>query len=501
MTETELKKIIAQDEALTVEFKLESEKQQALAEVLGAMANSIGGWLLVGVNDSGKIVGVTRPKMIIDRLYSAAATIEPPLHGRIKVESIDTKDGMVVAAYVPEGLLAIHSVAGVYRLRIGSYNKILTFDQAQALAYRRGILHYEQSPIQTLRLEDLRQAGIESYMERRLSDYEGGSYANMSRFEILRNLGCAVEENGKQLPNVAAALFFSGTPDLFVPSAQIIAARFAGTNSDRVLDRITVRGTLPQIIDTTARFVEKNIRYRVQLPDTVGESMAAQDVPEYPIAAYREMIVNMVAHRDYYNIVPAHLMIFDDRIVAENPGGLLPGLSLKTLENRHRPRNPRIVEMLHTMSYVERFGSGIGRMRRAMEEANLPDPIFEADENYFRVTLQNSAFSVQESSTVQSFPTRKKTSAPPELAEISLHEKALLQKMPLVRLKQRQKEVLRYLIRNGKINNTTYREISGLSVDATLNDLRELLDLKLIKKIGTTGRAVYYILNPNLDKE
>ncbi len=53
-TEEQLKALIARDEETAVEFKQESEKQQDLAEMMAAMANARGGWLLVGVSDEGK---------------------------------------------------------------------------------------------------------------------------------------------------------------------------------------------------------------------------------------------------------------------------------------------------------------------------------------------------------------------------------------------------------------------------------------------------------------
>ncbi|HEX2916759.1 MAG TPA: ATP-binding protein [Chloroflexia bacterium] len=505
ITETELRAIIARDEALTVEFKLESEKQQQLAEVLAAMANASGGWLVVGVSDSGKIVGISRPKTVIDRLHAAASMVEPSLISRVSVESIETSEGRtVVVAQVPGGLLSIHSVAGVYRMRVGSYNKLLTFDQAQALAYRRGILHYEQTALPQLQLEDLSPTAIENYLQRRLNNYSPALFKSLSRFQVLNNLGCAVEEEGKQLPTVAGALFFSSAPDFYVPGSQVIAARFGGITSERVLDRATIRGTLPEIIEAAARFIEKNIRHHLQLPSSAGASMSALEVSEYPVAAYREMIVNLVGHRDYYNIVPAHIMIFDDRIVAENPGGLLPGLSVQNLENRHRPRNPRLIEMLHTLGYVERFGSGISRMRHAMQEAGLPSPIFEADESYFRVTLRNAALPekpVPEQEPVQITSELTHASPVSKSAALSpLRETAILQKLPLLRLKPRQVEGLRHLIRNGRLTNTSYRQATGLAEDASLADLRELLQLDIIQKVGTSGRSVYYILNPEIEK-
>jgi ATP-dependent DNA helicase RecG len=498
MTEAELIALIARDEEVSVEFKQEEERQNDLAEVLGAMANSRGGWLLVGVDDNGQILGVSRPKTIIDRLNSAATSVEPSLLGRVDVAAVTTSSNKtVVVAHVPDGLTAIHAVSGVYRMRVGSYNKILTFDQARAMAFRRGILHFEQSPLLDLRLEDLQEEAIQNYLKRRLRDYSPEIYSQLSRFEILRNLGCAVEEQGQPLPTVLGSLFFSAAPDFYVPGSQIIAARFAGTTSERILDRATIRGTLPQIVEAAANFVEKNVRHRLELPHKPGESLASQELPEYPVEAYREIIVNLVAHRDYYSAVPSHLMIFEDRLVAENPGGLLPGLSLKLIENYHRPRNPRLVEMLHTLGYVERFGSGIRRMRSAMQEAGLPEPVFEADENYFRVTLFNSLPSAV---TAPVAPPVTLTSSTPLTRQADLRERVILESLPLARLKPRQIEAMRYLIGKGKLTNANYRTVTGVGVDTTLSDLSELLELGVIIKVGTTGRAVHYVLHPKYQK-
>ncbi len=60
MNKTALKKIIRQGESETVEFK--SSFDIAAIETLVAFANVGGGVVLVGVADSGKIVGVQRAK-------------------------------------------------------------------------------------------------------------------------------------------------------------------------------------------------------------------------------------------------------------------------------------------------------------------------------------------------------------------------------------------------------------------------------------------------------
>ena len=57
------------------------------------------------------------------------------------------------------------------------------------------------------------------------------------------------------------------------------------------------------------------------------------DIPEYPYEAIREAVINAIAHRDYTRRgAPIIISIFDDRVEISNPGGLLPGLSIKNFQ-------------------------------------------------------------------------------------------------------------------------------------------------------------------------
>ena len=56
-----IRKIIAKGETGQVEFKSEKEKNIDLAKEITAFANGAGGYLLVGVEDDGKVSGITNP--------------------------------------------------------------------------------------------------------------------------------------------------------------------------------------------------------------------------------------------------------------------------------------------------------------------------------------------------------------------------------------------------------------------------------------------------------
>ena len=83
----------------------------------------------------------------------------------------------------------------------------------------------------------------------------------------------------------------------------------------------------------------------------LGTHFEEQDVPEYPLEVVDEAVANAVAHRD--DAVPAQVFVrlYDNRLEIQNPGGLLPGLTLEQVlaGGESRRRNPVIAEVLRQM--------------------------------------------------------------------------------------------------------------------------------------------------------
>ena len=107
-----------------------------------------------------------------------------------------------------------------------------------------------------------------------------------------------------------------------------------------------------------------------------------------PEEALREAIINALGHRDYRSTAHIQIHIFLDRVEIINPGGLLPGIKLKDLGRLSQPRNLLLFSMMARMNLVEHIGSGIQRIRETVRSYGLKVPIFEADEDWFAVTLR-----------------------------------------------------------------------------------------------------------------
>lgn len=412
MTPEELIQFVAQNEGQQIEFKLESEKQVDLAEVLMAFANADGGHLFVGVTDDGEIVGVNNVKTIVDRFYQAARRIDPSLHDAVKVAQVQIANHTVVVAHVREDLSMTYSLGGQFKVREGSFNRQMTSADVIGHAVQRGTLDYEQTAVLQATLDDLSEQKVKDFLVKRLRTSIPDRPLNQLLLDM-RAATLGTEQTWR--PTVAGLLFFGNWPQFHLNHATILAARLIGPRGTRIIDRATIEGTLPEMIDRAVQFVQRNTRHSLQIgrPHTAQ----AQEIDEYPEAAVREVITNACCHRDYLERSPIQLKIYDDRLVVGNPGGLLPGLDVTHLEGKHKARNPLIADWLHTVGYVERFGIGIIRMQEAMAAAGLSAPLLQNRPDWFEVTLPGPGATLisaeQSSASTTAMPA---TASPPPTA-------------------------------------------------------------------------------------
>ena len=78
------------------------------------------------------------------------------------------------------------------------------------------------------------------------------------------------------------------------------------------------------------------------------------------------------------------------RIEFFNPGTLPDGVSLQEIltgKCASNPRNKQIASIFKEAGLIEKYGSGIKRIRQAMLSAGAREPVFEIIGNFFKVTL------------------------------------------------------------------------------------------------------------------
>jgi predicted HTH transcriptional regulator len=108
MTRNELRELIARGESSTLEFKRKFTTIEKIGRELIAFANTNGGYLLIGVDDDGTIVGVESEKETIAQLTQTCAAVVPPIVVNYEVVEIQYVD--VVVVYVEKSTLKPHKM-------------------------------------------------------------------------------------------------------------------------------------------------------------------------------------------------------------------------------------------------------------------------------------------------------------------------------------------------------------------------------------------------------
>jgi ATP-dependent DNA helicase RecG len=188
----------------------------------------------------------------------------------------------------------------------------------------------------------------------------------------------------------AGVLFFAKMPRKIILQCQMTLVALTGTDRINIYDRKDIQDDLLTQFNEAVIFLQRHLNVRSEI-----KGVNRKDICEIPIEALREAVANAIIHRDY-SMRGTSIMVevHENRIVISNPGGLLEGLSPKSLMNISVRRNELIADMFARMDKVERMGTGIKRMRDLAKTAGLPYPKIESD-FFFTITFMRPPYSLK----------------------------------------------------------------------------------------------------------
>ncbi|MHB8111671.1 MAG: ATP-binding protein [Syntrophorhabdaceae bacterium] len=275
------------------------------------------------------------------------------------------------------------------------------------------------------------------------------------------------------VPTVAGLLLFGKHPESYLPQSKIKADAFQGTEPGNTINQKEIKGTLFSMIKEAEDFFLKNIKTAVRI-----EGFSRVQISEYPNEALREATINALAHRDYtMSGATIMIQIFSDRIVIASPGLLPQPLTLEMVRAfKYRPlsRNPIIARALFDAKLMEERGGGFKRMHDMMVNYGLNPPVFDYDSGYFTVTF----------------------SGPEDILKLNPSKMNVLFEIPSDRLSQlttRQKDILKYILDQGRITSEECTRKFKITRDTANRDFKRLMELGLIEQKGV-GRATHYLL-------
>jgi predicted HTH transcriptional regulator len=95
-----------------------------------------------------------------------------------------------------------------------------------------------------------------------------------------------------------------------------------------------------------------------------------------PVDAIREVVINALVHASYSaKGSPIRVAFCDDRIEVDNPGGLMPGITIDDMiRGTSSIRNPTLARVFAEMDMIEKWGTGIPGVFSAVAAEGLPAP-------------------------------------------------------------------------------------------------------------------------------
>ncbi len=271
-------------------------------------------------------------------------------------------------------------------VRIGNESVKATATELKRLVLRGRNTSYD-SQVSTYKVEDF----AFSKLRERYKKWTGNSFDEKD----LISFGLANEHGF--LTN-AGALVADESP---IRCSRLFCTRWNGLNKSGgtidALDDVEYSGSVLSLIDDGEAFIKRNAKMMWRKTANSREEM-----PEYVERSYHEALVNAIAHRDYLiNGSEVHIDIFDNRMEIYSPGGMPDGSIIQERDPLTVPstrRNPVLADIFNRLGYMERKGSGFGKIISGYEfQVNYDiskKPSFRSDRYQFTVIMPNLNYNV-----------------------------------------------------------------------------------------------------------
>lgn len=371
--------LIRKPEGKTLEFKRDLSSPLGVIRTMIAFANTAGGTIVLGVEDKKKrVCGIKDPLLTEEKLASLINDlITPQILPEIEVVPWRNTYLLTVQIYLsaikPHFLKKPGLEKGCY-IRVGSTNRLADTTMIRELHRIKFEDSFDKQPITELNPEaiDFRVASELFQPVRRLNKKD------------LESLGLVTACQQKKVPTVGGLILFGKERLEYFPDAWIQVGRFSGNTKTKIVDTREITSYPILAIDDVINFVEKHAMRGIEI-----KGARHTKVWNLPLTAIREALINAVVHADYAQQgAPIRLAIFDNRIEIENPGLLLPGLTIDEIKQGvSKLRNKVIGQVFFRLGLIERWGSGIKRMIEACQDSGFSEPLFEEIGTHFRVTI------------------------------------------------------------------------------------------------------------------
>lgn len=462
MNEVELKELIKNGENQTVEFKSwikakDTKERISLAvDELVAFSNADGGVVLFGVEDSGEITGCAKydTQKFIESIYERT---RPSIF--TKVEEIGCEEGMVLAFSVQSDGKTYTTSDGRCLKRLGKNSKPFYPDEMGNKYSSEQMRDFSGKVIAESSVDDINLLEVYNLKEKlRIRDTKS-TLPDMDDMAFLRDLGLVKDDYGEEKLTIAGLLFVGKEVAInrLLPQAEVIYLHYSEDNLEEYDLRMDLKQPIITVLDRLTEKIQNNNKIR-----NIQIGLFRLEVEDFSEKVFQEALLNALSHRDYQSQGAIYVKHYPDKLVIENPGAFLDGITAKNIiTHPSLPRNKLIAETLQRLKYVQRTGQGVDIIFKELISMGKPYPKYHVFNDAVTLTLESAIedlafvkFIVQEQEKQQEV-------------------------LPLSELM-----ILRYLAENKRIKLSEARNLTQIPLDDVKRSCINLIRKGLLETIG-----------------
>lgn len=355
-------------EGLTVEFKREYTDE--IKKTVIAFANTSGGRIFIGIEDSGTIIGVKDTDSVILQTSNAVRdAIRPDITMFVSYNTDKINDKNVIVIEVQKGTSCPYYI--------------------ESKGIRPGGVYVRQGASSV--------PATETVIVRMIKETDGDKYENIRSTE--QNLTFEAADSEFKFAEVEfgtqqkKSLHLINEDDMYTNLARLLSdqcvhtikiAVFDGYEKSTFKDRAEFTGSILRQINNAYEYINRYNKLHSEY-----NNLHRIDRRDYPEQTIREALLNAIVHRDYAFSGSTLISIFDDRIEFVSIGGLVRGISYDDMMlGVSIQRNENLANVFYRLSLIEAFGTGIPKMIRSYNDCRVKPEITVTD-NAFKIMLPN----------------------------------------------------------------------------------------------------------------
>lgn len=369
-------------ETETLELKRSLTQLKEGVISLSSMLNKNGhGELYFGISDDGKTVGIDTGKKTKNDITHEIQFNLKPLPTNIDIEDIKLDNKTIIKISV-EGNDTPYSAYGRYYIRIQDADISMQPNDLQHFFEQKEDTYSKWEQKETsFGIEDINEELLIDCI-RRANDKGRLDYVYRNPKEALEKFGL-LTKNGK-LNNAGYYLFGNNKP------LTIKEANFPTDTRTEFGEIKEYSGNIFECIQESISYIQNRISYKSNI---VG--VQREEIPEIPLHAIREIVINAFAHCSYAKQGDfIEFILYKSFLRIYNPGPIIRNIDPTRFASGvvgSKIRNCFIANTLYKCGYIDAFGTGFDRTFTLCAQSNI-DYEYRNDEFGFTFIFHRDEF-------------------------------------------------------------------------------------------------------------